>query len=80
MHMLASRGYVVVAIDSRGSHHRGLQFEGYIKGRMGTLELTDQVEVLQWLDKTLGYIDLSRVGIHGWSYGKYINEKNHIPL
>ncbi|XP_045465826.1 dipeptidyl peptidase 9 [Harmonia axyridis] len=73
MHMLASRGYVVVAIDSRGSHHRGLQFEGHIKGRMGTLELMDQVEVLNWLSNTLGYIDLSRVGIHGWSYGGYLS-------
>lgn len=70
MHMLAARGYCVVAIDSRGSLHRGIQFEGYIKGKMGTVELKDQVEVLRWLAETLGYIDLQRVAIHGWSYGK----------
>lgn len=72
MHMLAARGYCVVAIDSRGSLHRGLQFESYIKRRMGTVELKDQVEVLRWLSDTLGYIDLNRVAIHGWSYGKCI--------
>ncbi|CAH1131561.1 unnamed protein product [Ceutorhynchus assimilis] len=73
MHMLAARGYCVVAIDSRGSQHRGIKFEGYIKGKMGTVELKDQVEVLKWLARTLGYIDLSRVAIHGWSYGGYLS-------
>lgn len=34
MHMLAAQGYCVVAIDSRGSQHRGLAFEGHLKGRM----------------------------------------------
>ncbi|CAH0559459.1 unnamed protein product [Brassicogethes aeneus] len=73
MHMLAARGYCVVAIDSRGSQHRGLQFESYIKRRMGTVELSDQVEVLNWLADTVGYIDLKRVAIHGWSYGGYLS-------
>ncbi|KAJ8913762.1 hypothetical protein NQ315_002442 [Exocentrus adspersus] len=73
MHMLAARGYCVIAIDSRGSQHRGLQFESYIKKRMGTVELKDQVEVLTWLSESLGYIDLNRVAIHGWSYGGYLS-------
>lgn len=34
MHMLAAQGYCVVAIDSRGSQHRGLNFESHLKGRM----------------------------------------------
>lgn len=73
MHMLAAQGYCVVAIDSRGSQHRGIQFESHLRGRMGTVELSDQVEVLQWLSDTLGYIDMSRVAIHGWSYGGYLS-------
>ncbi|XP_068086036.1 dipeptidyl peptidase 9 [Anabrus simplex] len=73
MHMLAAQGYCVVAIDSRGSQHRGLHFESHLKGRMGTVELTDQVEVLQWLADGLGFIDMSRVAIHGWSYGGYLS-------
>ncbi|CAG9860999.1 unnamed protein product [Phyllotreta striolata] len=73
MHMLAARGYCVVAIDSRGSQHRGLQFESYIKKRMGTVELQDQIEVLKWLSDTVHYIDLNRVAIHGWSYGGYLS-------
>lgn len=73
MHMLAAQGYCVVAIDSRGSQHRGLNFESHLKGRMGTVELDDQVEVLQWLSDRLGFIDMDRVAIHGWSYGGYLS-------
>lgn len=36
LYLLASQGYCVVAIDSRGSHHRGVQFEGHIRGKMVT--------------------------------------------
>lgn len=39
----------------------------------GTVELTDQIEVLQWLADSLGFIDMSRVAIHGWSYGGYLS-------
>ncbi|KAJ3408360.1 dipeptidylpeptidase, partial [Chytridiales sp. JEL 0842] len=42
-------GYVVAMIDSRGSYDRGMEFEGYIKGRMGTVELQDQIEGLLYL-------------------------------
>lgn len=73
MHMLAARGYCVVAIDSRGSQHRGLQFESHLRCKMGTVELGDQVEVLNWLSKNLDYIDMDRVAIHGWSYGGYLS-------
>lgn len=73
MHMLAAQGYCVVVVDSRGSQHRGLYFESHIKGRMGTVELADQVEVLHWLAETLGFIDLTRVAILGWSYGGYLS-------
>lgn len=67
--MLAARGYCVIAIDSRGSQHRGLTFESHLRCKMGTVELSDQVEVLQWLSENLNYIDMDRIAIHGWSYG-----------
>ncbi|XP_061725446.1 dipeptidyl peptidase 9 [Cydia pomonella] len=73
MHMLAARGFNVVAIDSRGSKHRGRAWEGAIRGKMGQVELDDQVEVLQWLAKETDCIDMERVAIHGWSYGGYLS-------
>ena len=42
-HLLASQGYVVVSVDSRGSQNRGLQFEAHLRNRMGQVELYDQV-------------------------------------
>jgi dipeptidyl-peptidase 9 len=73
MHMLASQGYCVICIDSRGSRHRGVQFESHLRRRLGTVELADQVEVFRILAKQLGFIDLNRVAIHGWSYGGYLS-------
>ncbi|XP_067941458.1 dipeptidyl peptidase 9-like [Watersipora subatra] len=73
LHTLASLGYVVVCVDGRGSMDRGHQWEGHLKGRMGTVEIADQVEGLQYLALSLGYIDMERVAIHGWSYGGYIS-------
>lgn len=73
MHMLAAQGYCVVCIDSRGSRHRGVKFESHLWRRMGSVELTDQVEILTKLSNDLGYIDMDRVAIHGWSYGGYLS-------
>lgn len=73
MHMLAARGFNVVAVDSRGSKHRGRAWESAIRGKLGQIELDDQVEVLQWLAKETGCIDMERVAIHGWSYGGYLS-------
>ncbi|EDO28674.1 predicted protein [Nematostella vectensis] len=38
--------------------------------RMGQVEIEDQVEGLQYIASTTEMIDLSRVAIHGWSYGR----------
>ncbi|XP_055378183.1 dipeptidyl peptidase 8 [Condylostylus longicornis] len=73
MHMLAAQGYCVVCVDSRGSRHRGVKFESHLRCRMGQVELQDQVEVLKILADQLGYIDINRVAIHGWSYGGYLS-------
>lgn len=71
--MLAAEGYCVVLIDSRGSKNRGLGFESHLRKKMGTVELSDQVEVLRLLAEKTGYIDLDRVALHGWSYGGYLS-------
>lgn len=71
-HLLSSEGYVVVLIDCRGSGKRGLSFEAHTHHRLGQVEITDQIEVLKWLSKNTGYIDLNRVAVKGWSYGGYL--------
>lgn len=37
----------------------------------GMVEIEDQIEGLEYIASKLGYLDLDRVAIHGWSYGKY---------
>nr|XP_006824516.1 PREDICTED: dipeptidyl peptidase 9 [Saccoglossus kowalevskii] len=73
LHTLASLGYAVVVIDGRGSCNRGLDFEAGLKHSMGTVEIDDQVEGLQWIANNTDFIDLNRVAIHGWSYGGYLS-------
>ena len=68
---LAQQGFVVLKVDNRGSANRGLAFEAAIADRMGTVEVDDQVAAVRELAK-LPYVDGSRVGIYGWSYGGYM--------
>ncbi|XP_078189541.1 dipeptidyl peptidase 8 isoform X11 [Callithrix jacchus] len=42
-------------------------------GPQGQIEIDDQVEGLQYLASRYDFIDLDRVGIHGWSYGGYLS-------
>ncbi len=68
---MAQQGFVVYSIDGRGSANRGLAFENAIFRHAGLAEMEDQLMGLQWL-KSQSYVDSSRVGIHGWSYGGYM--------
>ena len=68
---LAQQGYVVLKLDNRGSLNRGLAFEAAIADRMGTVEVDDQVAGVRHM-AGLPYVDASRVGIYGWSYGGYM--------
>ena len=69
--LLASRGFLVWQLDNRGSAGRGKAFESGIHRRLGQLELEDQLTGLDHL-KTLPYVDESRIGVTGGSYGGYM--------
>ncbi len=68
---LAQQGFVVIKVDNRGSANRGLVFEAAIAGDMGNLEVQDQVDGVRFMAQR-DYVDGSRVGIYGWSYGGYM--------
>ncbi|XP_034737084.1 dipeptidyl peptidase 9-like isoform X2 [Etheostoma cragini] len=70
---LAALGYAVLVIDGRGSCQRGLKFEGAVKDKMGQVEIEDQVEGLHYVADKYKFVDLSRVAIHGWSYGGFLS-------
>lgn len=71
-YLLASLGYIVISIDSRGSSNRGKAFESHIYKRLGQVEIEDQLEVLEQLASNFNFLDLKRVAINGWSYGGYL--------
>jgi len=70
--MLVALGYNVVSIDGRGTPGRGRAFETAVYRNLGSLEVSDQVEGLKYLQEQ-GLIDMSRgIAITGWSYGGYV--------
>jgi dipeptidyl aminopeptidase/acylaminoacyl peptidase len=70
-HFLASRGYVVLDIDYRGSAGYGRDWRTAIYRHMGGRDLQDHVDGARYLQKEFG-IDPERVGIYGGSYGGFI--------
>jgi dipeptidyl-peptidase-4 len=67
---LATQGYVVVAVDGRGTGARGEAFRKCTYMNLGSLESDDQVAGAQYLG-SLPSIDKNRIAIWGWSYGGY---------
>lgn len=70
---IADHGYIVVSIDGRGTPSRGRAWERAIKGNLIEIPLHDQVEALTLLGKRFPEMDLSRVGVYGWSFGGYFS-------
>jgi dipeptidyl-peptidase-4 len=68
---LAARGIVVFTLDNRGSGGRGRDWERMLHKRLGAVELKDQLLGVEWL-KSQPWVDASRIGIWGWSYGGYM--------
>lgn len=68
--VVADMGYLVVSIDNRGTPApKGAAWRRSIFGSLGPLSTEDQAKALQELGRTRSYVDLSRVGIWGWSGG-----------
>lgn len=68
---LVQHGYVVFALDNRGTGVRGVRFETALGRRMGGIEVQDQVKGVEFL-RSLPFVDARRIGIFGWSYGGYM--------
>jgi len=68
--VVADLGYLVVSIDNRGTPApKGAAWRRAIFGSLGPLSTEEQAEALKELGRTRPYVDLSRVGIWGWSGG-----------
>ncbi len=78
--LMAQKGYFVYVQDNRGTSNRGAAFEKAINRQCGVEEMKDQMVGINRLLE-LPYIDSSRVGVHGWSYGGFmtISLMTHYP-
>ncbi|MBC7835879.1 MAG: DPP IV N-terminal domain-containing protein [Phycisphaerales bacterium] len=70
---MANHGFIVVSIDGRGTPGRGRAWERTIRLNLIDAPLDDQVEGLRALGAKYPEMDLSRVGIYGWSFGGYFS-------
>ena len=71
---LVDRGWIVFAVDNRGTPDRGKAFEDHLYRAMGTVEVTDQLAGVDWL-KAQPFVDPKRIATYGWSYGGYMSLK-----
>jgi dipeptidyl-peptidase-4 len=69
---LAEQGFIVVAVDNRGTPGRGREWERSVYQKFGTLPIEDQVMGLLLLCDKYPELDRDRVGIVGWSFGGYM--------
>jgi dipeptidyl-peptidase-4 len=69
--MLAQNGYIVASVDNRGTGARGAAFKKVTYKNLGEWEAHDQIEAAKYLG-SLPYVDQSRIGIFGWSYGGFM--------
>jgi dipeptidyl-peptidase 4 len=69
----ADHGFIVVTIDGRGTPRRGREWERAVAGNLIDIALEDQVAGLRALGERFGEMDLTRVGVVGWSFGGYFS-------
>jgi len=68
----ADQGFAVVVVDGRGTPGRGPEFERAVHGDLAGPVLQDQVDGLHAAAERYPDLDLTRVGIRGWSFGGYL--------
>ena len=68
---MAQKGYIVFILDNRGSENRGRDFEQATFHQLGQIEMQDQMTGVEYLKKQ-PYVDLNRLGVHGWSFGGFM--------
>lgn len=69
--MLTQQGYIVACVDGRGTGFKGAEFKKCTQKELGKFEVIDQIDAA----KVIGnypYVDKSRIGIFGWSYGGFM--------
>ncbi len=69
--LFASMGIAVFELDNRGGTNRAKAFEAPIYGRLGDVEVTDQLTGIEFL-RAQPWVDPDRIGVIGHSYGGFM--------
>lgn len=69
--MLAQQGYIVACVDGRGTGFKGAEFKKCTQKELGRYEVEDQIDAAKVFG-TYSYVDKSRIGIFGWSFGGFM--------
>lgn len=69
--LLAQKGYIVISVDTRGTMYRGAKFKKATYLQLGKLETEDMIAVAKAVGQW-SFVDASRIGVMGWSYGGYM--------
>lgn len=69
--LLTQKGYIVVSVDPRGTMYRGEAFKKSTYLQLGKLETEDIIAAGKYMQQQ-PYVDASRIGIQGWSYGGFM--------
>ncbi|HSD15264.1 MAG TPA: S9 family peptidase [Flavobacterium sp.] len=69
--MLAQQGYIVACVDGRGTGFKGADFKKCTQKELGKFEVEDQIDAAKVFG-SYAYVDKSRIGIFGWSYGGFM--------
>ena len=70
--MLSQQGYITVCVDGRGTGFKGAAFKKVTQKQLGKLEVEDQIDAAKVIGN-YSYVDKSRIGIFGWSYGGFMS-------
>lgn len=70
--MLAGQGFLIVCVDNRGTDARGAAFRNATYRQLGHYETLDQIAAARYIG-ALPWVDASRIGMFGWSYGGFLS-------
>ena len=70
--MLTQQGYIVACVDGRGTGYKGADFKKVTYKQLGKYEVEDQIDAAKVIGN-YSYVDKSRIGIWGWSYGGFMS-------
>ncbi len=71
-YLLTQEGYIIITVDGRGTGYKGSAFKKCIYKELGKYEVEDQIDAAKVISK-YSFIDESRIGIWGWSYGGFMS-------